>query len=747
MIPSNSSLQIPIHHPRAHRALLVLCLLPTVLRAAQDPVPYEIRATRFDQPPTVDGDVLDDEAWRGVQAAGSFRQSQPFEGEPATERTEVRIGFDDSMLYIGVICFDSQPSTVIVSDSRRDPGLENEDSVRILLDTYFDRQNALVFGTNLAGAQYDGQVTGAGTGSNRGGSSRSRSGGANLDWDTSWTVRTKLGGYGWSAEFAIPFRSLRYAAKGQRWGLNVERNIRRNSERDFWAPLGREFSLFRVSAAGTLVGMEPPKQRSLQVVPYVLGSTADDGVEPRSEDADAGVDLKYSLTPSLTLDLTANTDFAQVEVDDQQVNLDRFSLFFPEKRPFFLENAGLFKVGSSSSFPGSAGVELFFSRRIGLEDGQQVPIVGGARLSGKVGKTNVGFLNMQTDEQADLQANNFTVARASREWGNRARAGFIAVQRLGTGSLAPDDDTNRTWGVDGAFGIGEYGDVTAWAAKTETEDLDGRDHALGVEGQFSSPNWRWRAGYSEVGEDFNPEVGFVNRDDYRRLNAFVLRRIKPKKTKRIQEIGPRIFYDSYWGFDGLHQSERYSVGGELQFRSGARLSLSAGGNLEELTSPFEISEGIVIPAERFVNNGFFLFGNTNRGRAVSFSARVQGAGFFSGDQLSISPQVNWRVGSFLSSELSWSYNDIELREGEFETNLGRLRLTFAFSTRVLLQALIQYNDVVDQVSTNLRFSWLGRANTGLFVVYNEVEEFGIGAFQEPNRSVVVKYSHLIDVFR
>ena len=466
--------------------------------------------------------------------------------------------------------------------------------------------------------------------------------------------------------------------------------------------------------------------------------------ETQSE-IDAGVDVKYGITPSLTLDVTVNTDFAQVEADEQQINLDRFSLFFPEKRPFFLENAGLFSVGSSGS------VDLFFSRRIGLEEGEPVPIVAGARVSGKARGFNVGLLNMQTDDLEieggeSLHANNFTVMRLARELPNRSRVGVIAVNREGSGSLAPEDDYNRTFGVDGQIGIGRYAEISGWAAKTETPGLVGRDRAFSLNSNYSSPTWRLRGGYSEVGNEFNPEVGFLSRSDYRRLSANVQRRFRPANMGRVKEISPRFSYDSYWNFEGFHETERYSFGGEVEARNGARISLSAGGNLEGLKEPFEISDGIVIQPGTYRNNGLFVFLNTNRGRAVSLFARIQAGGFFDGDQFNVSPSINIRLGDYLSSELSWSRNDIDLSAGSFVTNLGRLRVTYAFNTEMALQALIQYNDVDDSVSTNLRFSWVGEANTGLFVVYNEISEFGMLALPEPDRSLIVKYSRVFNVF-
>ena len=739
---------MPRHHlPRGAVALIALLAAGNGIAAAQVETRSDrprLQAMRLAQAPVIDGDVLGEDLWLDVDFGTGFQQVEPFEGEPASERTEVRIAFDDAALYIAVICFDRDASSLAISDSRRDARLQDEDSFRVILDTFGDRQNGFVFGTNVGGIQYDGQFTNQGRGGG-GGSSRSfSSGGANLDWDTSWTVRTLSGEYGWSAEMAIPFRSLRYGSGRAIWGLNFERNIRRKNETAFWAHLGRQHDLFRVSEAGHLVGVEPPRQRNLQLTPYVL-SSARDYVEGSTDDSEFGMDLKYGVTPSLTLDLTVNTDFAQVEADDQQINLDRFSLFFPEKRPFFLENSGLFRVGGRSSFRG--GTELFFSRRIGLSGGMPVPILGGARLSGRAGGFNVGFLNMQTDDLGDIHGNNFTVARVGREYRNRSRAGVLVVNRQGTGSLAPDGDHNRTYAVDGQIGIGQFTDVSGWAARTETPGLTGRDHGFGLDGGYSSPFWRWRLGYAEIGEDFNPEVGFLSRSGYRQFNGYIRRRFRPAGEGRVKEFGPRIFYDGFWNFDGYQETQRYSVGGEVEFRNGAQISLSAGGRYEGLLQPFTLAGIVNVPAGEYDDHGFFLFMNTNRGRAVSLFTRVQGGGFFGGNQLVLDPSLSIRLGDYLTSELSWSYNDIDLPMGAFKTHLGRLRVTYAFSTSLLLQALIQYNDLTHNVNTNLRFSWLNEANRGLFVVYNEISEFGVLGLDTPDRSLAVKYNRTFDVFR
>ncbi|MCP4654389.1 MAG: carbohydrate binding family 9 domain-containing protein, partial [bacterium] len=316
-------------------------------------------------------------------------------------------------------------------DSRRDASLRDTDSIQVILDTFRDQRNGFVFGTNPAGIEYDGQVTNEGEGSLGFGDDE----GFNLNWDGAWEVQTAVSEIGWSAELAIPFRTLRFPKESlQSWGLNVQRNIRRRNETAFWAPLPRQHGLFRLSLAGAVTGIEVSSQRNLKIVPYVLAE-GQESAGKSDGTGDAGIDLKYSITPSLTLDATYNTDFAQVEADELQINLDRFDLFFPEKRPFFLENAGLFAVG----IPGE--LELFFSRRIGIgPDGEAVPILGGVRLSGKAGRTSVGFLQMRSESVEDTAPrNDFTVARMSRELPNRSSIGAIFVNRRGGGRLALDD--------------------------------------------------------------------------------------------------------------------------------------------------------------------------------------------------------------------------------------------------------------------------------------------------------------------
>ncbi len=693
--------------------------------------------------PVLDGDVQGDVAWGGVPAATGFIQTKPDEGVPASQRTEVRIIYDDRFLYVGVICFDDDPEGIIVADSRRDASLDETDSFQVIFDTYHDLQNGFVFGTNPAGQEYDGQLANEGEGGGRGASV----GGFNLNWDGSWEVATRRGDFGWSAEFAIPFRTLRFAGgdDAQQWGLNFRRTIRRRNETAYWAPLSRQFSLYRLSQAGTLDELRIKSPRNLKITPYGLvqvrrEGTLDSDTETNTE---VGLDLKYSVTPGLTLDVTINTDFAQVEADEQQINLDRFNLFFPEKRPFFLENAGLFSVGE----PGE--VELFFSRRIGIgPDGEVIPIVGGARLSGKVKKTNIGFLDMATDNVGGVvEKENYAVARISRELPNRSFIGFLFTNRQSTGDQPPEDEYGRTFALDGRVGIGKYQQVSAYVARTDNSDGGSDQYSYRTSYTYDSADWLLTAGYTEVGEGFDPQVGFLRRSAYRKPDAMIFRRYRTKHSKHIQELRPHVSYRGFWDFDGFQESGLLHMDNHIEWKKGQEFHTAINLTREGVKEEFEIFPGIMVPPGTYDNSEVALVAFSNRGAPVSFSLNTTVGGFFTGDRINISPGVLIRFGDNFNTELSWRYNNIDLPEGDFETNLGLWRLSYSFTPRMFLESLVQYNDVDDNLSANLRFGWLQTANVGLFVVYNDIQEIGPLGPPRPDRSLTVKMSWQFDALR
>ncbi|HEY5906400.1 MAG TPA: DUF5916 domain-containing protein, partial [Vicinamibacteria bacterium] len=364
---------------------------------ASDQPPPSLRAFRLGadtKVPTLDGRV-DDDVWAGVEPATGFIQQQPEEGQPSTERTEVRVLYDERNLYLGIVCFDTEPDKIVVTEGRRDADLLNSDSIQVILDTFLDHRNAFLFGTNPLGLEHDGQIAAEGetsgtlspgqtSGFGATGTQRGQLLGYNKNWDGDWTVRSAITARGWETEMAIPLKTLRYdGGTDRRWGINVMRNIRRKNEQAFLAPIPRAYNIYRVSLAGELLGLDLPARRDLRAIPYALTGFNEDTTlreNPTDTLGEVGLDVKWGITPKLTADFTVNTDFAQVEADEEQINLTRFDLFFPEKRPFFLENAATFQFGQPQQ------VDLFFTRRIGLSRaGEPIDILGGARLSGKTG--------------------------------------------------------------------------------------------------------------------------------------------------------------------------------------------------------------------------------------------------------------------------------------------------------------------------------------------------------------------------
>ncbi len=703
-----------------------------------------MKAIRIETAPTLDGDVLNDSAWSSAQPATGFTQTTPDEGDPASEKTEVFVAFDDDNFYIGVVCYDRDLEGIIVKDSRRDASLADTDSLQLILDTYSDLQSAFLFGTNPAGMEYDGQVTRDGevmVGS---------TGGFNLAWDGAWKVAAKIFDQGWAAEFAIPFRTLRFPKGGspQTWGVNFERKIRRHKERAYWAALPRQFDVDRVSLAGRLEGVEVPRQQFLQATPYALGDSAKGrgGSSDTEEDFEVGIDLKYGITPSLALDVTLNTDFAEVEADVQQINLNRFNLFFPEKRSFFLENAGTFRVG----LPGQ--VELFFSRRIGLENGQEVPIDGGLRLSGKTGRTNMGLLYMRTDDVGEMGTpeNEFAVVRISRDVAENSSIGMIVTSREATGPLTGDDDDGHTFGVDGRWAISPKSELKGFVAKTDTPGVDRDDHAFYLGGRWNSEKLVAELSYAEVGEGFDPKVGFLTRSNYRRPEALALYRHRPEKGPFLA-IRPHVFYQGFWDFDDFKESSVFHAGVDWEYRNGFQFQTGFNVVDDGVKTPFTIHQNAIIPADEYSRTEaqFRLF--TNQAAPVSFQVLILAGEFFNGDRVSMTPILRFRRSEKLTGALAWRHDNVDLPplendpDRDFENDLGQLRLAYAFTPKLFVESLIQYNTNSDRWSSNVRFGWRESASTGLYVVYNDTQEIGAGNFVE-QRQLIVKYSRLFDLW-
>jgi hypothetical protein len=693
--------------------------------------------------PVIDG-RLDDEAWKSGQVYSDFVQRELREGEPVTERTEVRLLTDGEALYVGAWLFDRDPSGIVPGEKIRDVTLSNSDYFALILDTYLDRQNGFVFATTPAGIEYDGQVVkeGEGGGVFQAGQTRAQSGsmgGFNLNWDATWQVTTSIDANGWYAEFRIPFSTLRYGSgTTQSWGLNFARSIRRHNEEALWSFVPRQFNLYRLSRAGILQGITVPSRRIATVTPYALSqSSRNFSVDPDMKSTgEFGADLKYGVTPSLTLDLTYNTDFAQVEVDEQRTNLTRFPLFFPEKRPFFLENAGVFSAGTPQA------VDLFFTRRIGIDSsGSPVPIIGGGRLSGRAGAATVGLLQIFTDDSPAADAQSFSVGRVSREFSGRSRIGAIMVQRQ---SMDDGDNVNRTYGVDGRIGAGEAWTVDWWGALTDTPGRSGDESAYSVRGGYQTSAWNNALRYVQVGEDFNPEAGFLNRTGgYRFYDISFMRTVRKREWAWLKQWNPHTNYRGYYSHDGFWQSGQVHVDmTELEFARGGRFGPEFNWYHEGLRQPFAIASGVVLPAGDYNWGSLGLDWDSDPSAPLSFSSRGEYGPFYNGSRFGQTATVTYRQGASLTTSVQMDYQDVTLDQGDFIRRLIGVKVGYFFTPRIFLQSLVQYNNQAGIWNANVRFAWLSTASTGLFVVYNEGQQAG-GFFdwiQPQSRSLVVKFT-------
>ena len=693
-----------------------LCLATACASAAERPTGSAVPLAKL---PTLDGEVAADPAWRGLAPFTGFTQLQPNNGEAASQRTEAFIGFTDDALYIGVICHEDDPSAVTISNL----GFQS-DSFTVVVDAFRTERSGVVFGTNPVGAEYDGQVM---------------NGSVDWNWSTVWEVRATIGETGWSAEFRIPFKSLRYGADAeQTWGINMARSIQRNNEIAYWAPVPRQMSMFRLDLAGTLQGLRAPptSPRNLKITPYALGGLERDqhGNETRGEDF--GFDVKYSITPGLTLDVTYNTDFAQVESDRQQVNFGRFNLFFPETRPFFLENAGLFQAG----VPGQS--QLFHSRRIGIApNGRRLPIQGGVRVSGKLGTaTNVGFLHMRAESAgAAAEADDFTVLRMSRDLKDRSAVGFIATDRRG------GEAEGQTYGANGSWSVGENFLLRGFVARTKTPEAVEDDHAFTLNAGYDSPTWSYYGTYHEVGAGFDPLIGFVSRRNYRAVNLFAQRTWQVQDLWGLNEWKPHVSYDSFWNFDGYHESSWLHIDNWVVWKNGADLWTAVNYGHEGVREPFFIA-GHRVAAGDYDDRQIDIGASTPQTGRWSGGVYMSAGGFYGGDQRTFSPFVNYRRDETFSAFASWNHNAIDLPgDGPaFDVNLARIGVSYSFTPKIGVQTLVQYNDADDVLAGNLRFSWLRSANAGLYLVYNEVDDRS-PAPRRSRQEVVIKYSHIFDV--
>ncbi len=701
-----------------------------------------VRAVRLTDPLRVDGN-LDEALYRTITPISDFIQTEPTAGALGTERTEVWLSFDADNIYVSMRASESQPDRMIANEMRRDSGniFQNE-NFQFSFDTFFDRRNSVAFQFNPIGGRMDGQVTNEGQ--------------YNGDWNPVWRLQVRRNAMGWTAEAAVPFKSLRYKqGSAQIWGFQARRINRWKNEVSFLTPVpdGLGSNAFqRVSAFATMVGLElPASTRAIDIKPFVTSNVATDlSATPMVRNTigkDAGFDVKYAVTQNVTADLTYRTDFAQVEVDEQQVNLTRFSLFFPEKREFFLENQGLFTFGALGvNGAGNDSPTLFYSRRIGLDQGRQLPIEVGGRLSGRIGRYSVGAINIQTSEvdRLGLPSTNFTVGRVKMDLLRRSAVGAMITQRSNT---ANGGGAAYAYGVDGAFGFFQDLNFNTFLARTDTPGV--RDGNVTYRAQMNYNGDRYGANLERlhVGSNFDPQVGFVRRKDFHKSRAMIRFTPRPRNHFRaVRKFGYQTSIEYFHNRAGQMETRERKADFFAEFQSSDRFELTAEDTYEFLPQGFDIATNVTVPSggykQRYLRTEF-QFGQQ---RPVSGSVFAEAGAFYGGDRLTFGysgGRVNVRPQ--LSVEPGLSVNRVRLPFGDFTATLLTTRTTFTLTPLMFVSGLAQYNSSNHTVGANVRLRWEYQPGSELFVVYNEGHDTlrrGTGADTLRQRALIVKINRL-----
>lgn len=710
-----------------------------------------VRAIRLDQPLVLDG-RLDDPVYRDFEPFGGFVQVVPVAGDPSSERTDVWVAFDDENIYVTCRCWDgASPDAWVINELRRDtPGLRNNEHFGVMFDTFYDRRNGMIFYANALGARADYAVIDEGS--------------PNSDWNPVWNVAGGEFDGGWVVEMAIPFKSLRYTSGAdQMWGIQLRRSIRHKNEWTYLNPvppfLAGPQAMNRISAGGTVVGLDlPPAGNNLELKPYAIGGLStnrlSDPVVDNDLTGDVGLDLKYGITANLTADVTYNTDFAQVEVDEQQVNLTRFSLFFPEKRDFFLEGRGVFDFGTGGSggFRGGGGgfgrgggdrPTLFYSRRIGLDQGEVIPIQGGGRVTGKLGPFNVGLVNIQTGdvEAAGIDGTNFSVVRLKRDILGRSSIGALFTNR----SIAVDGGgASQAYGVDGTFGFGQDVQIGAYWARTEVPTVTADSESWQVAAAHTGDLYGGTASYLKVGEGFTPEVGFLRRSDFVKSAGSLRFSPRPTAIEAIRKLTWEASLDHFDDGAGRLQSRRQQVQFDVEMENSDRFSIERTREFERIDAPFAISSDQDIPEGRYTFTSQRVSYNAGPQRRLAGNISYSWGAFYHGSIRSLSVnQGRLVLSNNLSLEPGVSFNRLDLPEGATTQSVFRLRTDYAFTPRMFASALLQYNEADQILSSNVRFRWEYAPGSELFLVWTDERDRSPQGTGLRTRGLAIKMTRLL----
>jgi hypothetical protein len=703
-----------------------------------------ITAIQAQAPVRIDG-ALDDEVWQRAAPISGFVQSEPAEAQPATQQTEVRMAFDRDNLYIAAFCRDSEMGNLVITDIREDFEWGSQDTFQVVIDTFGDRNNGFIFSTNPEGARADEQITNEGRE-------------VNTSWDAVWNVRTRRLDDGWTVEMEIPFKSLRFnEGIEQIWGINFSRRIRRVNEVTYWSFVPRQFRISRVSLAGTLEGVVAgSSSRNFRIKPYVLGrSVRPTGGAEFAGDTEAGVDLKYGVTPSLTLDATLNPDFAQAEADEQQVNLTQFSIFYPEKRDFFLENSGIFFVGDASRSVVSGSTTTaprldtdlyyFFSRRIGLTpDGRPIPILGGARLSGAAGGVNVGLMTVQTRDTATTPNNNYTIARIRK--GVRNNSAFFGGLFMTRQNTDVSGDYNRVFGLDTNIRLYGKVDLSAQYFNTFTPGVTRDTSSFRTSYLFETRQVYSNGTFVQIGKNFNDELGYYRRTGIRKYILDSGLRPRPRVLQRhgIREIQPHITWNYFTDFSGNYVARSFHTAFAFTGNDGSFVDISLQHSGDTLERPFRIHRGDPpIAPGVYKWTEFRTIARSDASRLFSVSANLAIGELWTGTQKTVSITAtlkpNYRFRTALG--LQRTAASLDQPDIDFVTAIWTSRTNYSFNTNMFLDALLQYDIDQDLFNANVRFNLIHHPLSDLYVVYNE-QKFTTDHTTNAGRGVIVKFTQM-----
>jgi len=697
-----------------------------------------IRAVRITAPLKIDG-KLDESVYDTVPAVTGFIQMDPHGGEPATQKTEYWILFDDRNLYVAVRAWESNLAGMVANEMRRDAlTLTQSEYVNFSFDTFYDRRNAQIFLVSPTAGRMDGQVT----------SERQYNG----DWNPVWMLRSGRFDGGWTAEALIPFRSLRYRpGKNQVWGLHVSRLNRWKNEIAYMIPMDRargNAGAFQMSVAPTLVGIEaPPQGKNVEIKPYAIAGTSSDLLAtPRIENdltSAAGIDAKIGITEGIAADLSYNTDFAQVEADEQQLNLTRFNLFFPEKRDFFLENQGTFQFGGVAAAGGDAPV-LFYSRRIGLNGPRVVPIYGGGRVSGRAGRYSLGVVEMQSKAQAATgsPSTNFSVFRLRRDILRRSSIGGLYTGRS-HGQAGPG--ANHLYGADGVFAFYQNLVINTHWARTVSANRNGEDTSYRAQLDYAGDRYGVQAEHLAIGRNFNPEMGFVRRSDIQK--TYGLARFSPR-TKRFTSVRKFLYQASgqyIQNAAGRRELQSFDLESGIEFQSSDRVAVGYSGTYEYIPVPFRIAPGVTVPIGGYDYDNLKLTFNIGQQRRFNGIATLEYGTLYGGTKRTVGfSRGRIQLHMKMSVEPTMMLNHVELPQGTFNTNLIGMRATFTPTALMFVSALVQYNSIARTFAANVRFRWEYIPGSEMFVVYNDQRDTAGSGFPNlTNRAFIVKVNRLL----